>query len=239
MSERSGDRDKQGTKGRGFQGMMYKFVAWFLRVVTHHVKVPSQEQFTSPAVYVCHHQNMKGPLLTMMWLPIPLHTWVLATFLEPKLIKEHYANYTFSKRFGWPMPLARLVAWLVSVPLAALMRSMGAISVHRGENAAKALQTLRDTVAALERGESVIIYPDIQYDDERDSIGDMYKGFLLVERMYYGRTKRHIPFVPLRYRADKHEILMAEPIYFPDGRFDDNIDGIYREIQDSINHMAE
>jgi hypothetical protein len=40
------------------------------------------DQRPEPAVYVVHHQNLKGPLLGMAWFPVAVRPWVLNVFFS-------------------------------------------------------------------------------------------------------------------------------------------------------------
>jgi 1-acyl-sn-glycerol-3-phosphate acyltransferase len=60
------------------------------------------------------------------------------------------------------------------------MSSLKAIPVYRGST--KILSTMRQTVAALKDGESVLISPDIDYLDNGSGMGVMHEGFLHIDR---------------------------------------------------------
>lgn len=222
----------------GFQGRYYRVFKWLARHFSRKVKVPDSSRMPSPAVYVCHHQNMRGPMATMIWLPVPVHSWSLALFFDRRQLREHFTRYTFGERFGWPKPLAAAAGWICSGPVSAMIKSMGAIRVHRNANPALARKTFQESLDALLRGENLIIYPDVRYDSDDDQIGEMYRGFLLLERAYHQKTDQHLPFVPLYYAPRSHEIRMSEPICFPDGDFRENMDSIYRAIREEINRLA-
>ena len=80
------------------------------------------------------------------------------------------------------------------------MRSMGAIPVHRGT--ARIGTTFKESVAALQAGDSILIFPDVDYTDGSEGIGEIYDGFLLLERFWRKASARPLRFVPLRLDAD-------------------------------------
>lgn len=165
-----------------------------------------------PAVYVCSHSNMKGPLATLCWLPFPVRPWVLHLFLERDACRAQYRDYTFSKRFGMSGPAAALAAWAVSGYVSALMKSMDAIPVYRGT--ARIGATFKETVAALQAGDSVLVFPDVDYTDSSDGIGEVYDGFFLVERFWRRASAETLRFVPLRLDAAARRITAGEPVSF-------------------------
>lgn len=166
----------------------------------------------SPAVYVCSHKNMRGPLAAEAFLPFAAHPWVLHVFLNRESCRKHYSEYTFSQRFGLPQPLAELLARIVSGYVSSLMSSIGAIPVYRGT--VKAGKTFRASVAALRAGDSIVIFPDIDYTDTAEGIGDIYDGFLLLERFWRKASDLPLQFVPLRLDAETRQITEGRAVTF-------------------------
>ncbi len=168
-----------------------------------------------PTVYVCSHQNMQGPLTTLSLLPFPVRVWALHVFLDRRACYRQYADYTFSKRYGLPAPLARALAWCAAGFVSATVRSAGAIPVYRGSM--KVGATFRESVAALKNGDSLIIFPDVDYAGEAGGIGEMYEGFLLLQRAYARAAGRPLRFVPLAVDPARRLVLEGEPLYFAEG----------------------
>lgn len=165
-----------------------------------------------PTVYVCSHSNLRGPLATLCWLPFAPRPWVFHMFMQKETCRAQYRDYTFSRRFGMPTPLAAYAAWAASGYVSALMRSLGAIPVHRGT--VKIGETFRETTAALQAGESVLIFPDVDYTDGSGGIGEVYDGFLLIERFWRRISDRPLDFVPLRLDLNSRRITAGEAVRF-------------------------
>jgi 1-acyl-sn-glycerol-3-phosphate acyltransferase len=171
----------------------------------------------------------------MVWFPIPVRIWVLSNFLDVKACRTQLQGYTFSQRYRWPRPLAAAFSWALSGPIVSLLHSAGAIPVHRGS--VTTLRTLRASVEALARGESIILYPDIEYTSGDAQVGSIYKGFLFIDRLYYQRTGAHIPFVPVGYNVAQAQIRLGSPIQFQDGDFTAQLPDIAAQLRDSINDL--
>lgn len=166
----------------------------------------------TPAVYVCSHSNMHGPLTALCWLPFAVRPWVLHVFTEREACRAQYRDYTFSVRFGLPGPLAAFAAWAVSGYVSGLMASLGAVPVYRGT--VKIGRTFQTSVAALEAGDSLLIFPDVDYTDGSEGIGEVYDGFLLLERFWRKKSEKPLDFVPLRLDAGSRTITAGEPVRF-------------------------
>lgn len=167
---------------------------------------------SSPTVFVCSHSNMRGPLVTQCWLPFPTRPWVLHMFLEREACRAQYRDYTFSQRFGFPRPLAAFLAWAVSGYVSALVRSAGSIPVYRGSVRIK--ETFRSTIAALQAGDSVLIFPDVDYTDSAGGIGAVYDGFLRLDRFWSRVSREPLDFVPLRLDTAARRVTAGKAVRF-------------------------
>lgn len=190
-----------------------------------------------PAVYVAHHQDMQGPYLSMLWSEKPMHAWALHMFLDWKSCYRHYSSYTFPERFGWPRFLAVPVAFVISVFVAALLKSGQAISVYRGSIRIK--ETFVDSMNALYAGESLAIFPDVDYTSQGDEMGEMYEGFLQLERLYYHNTGKHLAFVPMSASQRTKTLCVGAPVYFSgDMPFAQEKPVVAKRLADAINELA-
>lgn len=193
------------------RGRLFYFSRFFVRLGIGRwtADVPEPE---GPTIYVCSHKNMRGPLATLCWLPFPVRPWVLYLFLDRGTCREQYRSYTFSKRFGMPEPAAAFAAWAVSGYVSGLMRSLRAIPVYRGT--VRVGNTFKETVSALQAGDSVLVFPDVNYTDGSEGIGEVYDGFLLVERFWRKASEEALRFVPLRLDTRERRITAGRPVLF-------------------------
>ena len=58
----------------------------------------------------------------------------------------------------------------------------------------------------LDKGESIIIYPDVDYTASADKASDIYTGFLFLDKLYYNKHKEHLDFVVLRLDMENKTI---------------------------------
>ena len=193
------------------RGKLFYFSRFFVRLCIGRWSAGVAEP-EGPAVYVCSHNNLLGPLAALCWLPFDVRPWTLHVFLEREACRKQYREYTLSRRFGMPEPLAALLAWGASGYVSALMRSMAAIPVHRGT--VKLGHTFRETVSALQAGESVLIFPDVDYTDDSGGIGEVYDGFLLIERFWRKVSAQPLRFVPLRLDTAARRITEGRAVSF-------------------------
>ena len=193
------------------RGKLFYFSRFFVRLCIGRWSTGVAEP-EGPTVYVCSHNNLLRPLAALCWLPFDVRPWTLHVFLEREACRKQYKEYTFSRRFGMPEPLAAMLAWGASGYVSALMRSMAAIPVHRGT--VKLGHTFRETVSALQAGESVLIFPDVDYTDDSGGIGEVYDGFLLIERFWRKVSAQPLRFVPLRLDTAARRITEGRAVSF-------------------------
>lgn len=197
-----------------FYGKLFLFSRAVLRLLSRRYRLVHSERLEQPAVYLCRHSDMHGILLTLLWLPIPVHTWGLHQFGDSELTYRHLRDVTFGARYGWPRWWATATARLASYGLAALYRSARAIPVYRGS--AQVIKTFRMSTDALKRGESLLIFPDKDYASTEEPVSELYEGFLRIDRFYHRSTGKHIPFIALHGDRAQRTLTVHEPLRFSD-----------------------
>lgn len=220
-----------------FYGGIFKGSRFLFRLFTPSYRVIGKDDNQIPVIYVASHQNMHGPLSVMAWFEKPVHVLVYNMFCDKEDCYDQFFNYTFTQRLGWKRLFADLAAKAAAVFVPRLMRSMRAIPVYRGSK--KVMETMVGCHKALLRGESLLIFPDIDYTDNSGMMGDMYRGFLHLERYYFKSTGKHIPFVPLCVSKDKREIVIGEAVGFQnENDFNGEKETVYANLRQSINNLT-
>lgn len=190
----------------------FRFLSWLARWITPRYKVCQQQPAEKAAVYLVHHQNLRGPLLSMLWFNKPLRPWALSVFCEQATCFRQYYDYTFTKRLHMPRFLAAGLAYVLSFWVSGLMPHIRAIPVYRGTQAI--IKTFRQSLIALQNGENLLICPDIDYSDKNPHMGEMHKGFLLLDRFYHRATGGHLSFIPLHISDKPNCIHVGRAISF-------------------------
>lgn len=218
-------------------GVFFRLMRALIKVVypKYDVQVPTPNQ--GPIVYISHHQNLFGPFITLLWFPSFIRTWMLYVFLDQHSCYKQYANYTFTKRFGWNKVVAKLIAMPLSYAITKLLQSSRGIPVYRGSK--KIIDTFRISVETLQHGNSIIIFPNVDYTSTSAYTKNIYSGFLYLEKYYYQKTRNHLCFVPLYASKSQRKILANRPIYFSDTiDFKKEQEIVLKKIQDSLNQLA-
>lgn len=221
-----------------FYGRFFRLGQQIVRKVYPKYKVILPQTIDGPAVYITHHQNLFGPFITLLWFPKSLHAWILHVFLDRHTCYRQYVDYTFTKRFGWNRTLSKICAFLVSFLIAKLLNSGKGIPVYRGSR--KILKTFHLSVKALKNGESIVIFPDIDYSDSTANVKELYEGFLSLDRYYYRETGEHVCFIPLYVSKKKRLLIANRKIYFREGEdVQTERKTVLQNIHANLNELAE
>lgn len=165
-----------------------------------------------PAIYLCRHNNVKGPVIALACIKHDIRPWVLSIFFKFGSAFRQFYGYTYTERFKLARPLAFIAAVISAAALSWLSNASNAVKVYRGSGSS--LHTVRRTVNGLIGNESFLIFPDIDYSLNESSVNKIYEGFLICEKLYMKKTGRHLPFVPICIIEDAKIIRIGEPVFF-------------------------
>jgi 1-acyl-sn-glycerol-3-phosphate acyltransferase len=215
---------------------VFKICRFFVRRFSPKYQVCNSDKIITPAVYIVHHQNLYGPVISMAWFDMPIHPWVLHVFCSQEACFRQYYEYTFTKRFYMPKILAAVIAFPVSCFVSVLMRSMQSIPVFRSSK--EVIKTFKESVLALTYGESILISPDIDYMDQDSNMREMYKGFLNIEKYYIKQNNTHIAFIPVHIDQNEKKIHIGNAVYFKGkDNFKSEKEEVYNNLKQEFLHL--
>ena len=69
----------------------------------------------------------------------------------------------------------------------------------------------------LLRGESIVVYPDVEYDAQsEDSKSEIYTGFLFLEKLYFKKCGKHLNFIAIKADRERRSITELGRVSFSD-----------------------
>lgn len=188
------EKDKP-TLNTNFAGIYYKVLKFLVRTLTKKydflVDTPTQ-----PKIYVCRHKNTTGVITLLKSATFDMHPLSLSVFTNFSSCFSHLFNYTFTKRYKIPKIFAVLPAFLSTLVVFPLTKSVKAVPVYR--NSSKSFLTLKKATKYLLSGESLVVFPDVDYTSVKNHVGDIYGGFLHIETLYHKACGKHVAFVPIQ-----------------------------------------
>ena len=194
-------------------------------------------------MYLCRHRDEDGVIGAFTSLRTVLRPWVLHTFVKYKKSIRHFRDYTLTEKAKMPKLFAAILAPFYGFGVTSLAKSARAIPVYRGSDGAmKSIGTIKASVRALEEGDKLLVFPDVDYaSDDSSGVGEVYKGFVTVDKLYFKRNGKHVKFVPVYIAKDK--VVIHPPLEFGEGTEEGIcqkiISGIYHErIEESVEQSA-
>lgn len=175
-----------------------------------------------PCIFVCNHGEIYGPMITKLFLPYPFRPWVTYEMVDRRIVADRMCNGIWKDIRFLPRKLVWFVADKLAAPLLAwIMRSVDSIPVYH-DNPRQLMQTFRETTAAMEAGDNILIFPenaatsaDGRY--QREGVSEFFTGFTMAGQLYYNKTGHAPLFVPMYADKKKRVISIGVPTrYNPD-----------------------
>lgn len=189
-----------------------------------------------PQILVSNHVGSFGPISVMTSVDAEIRPWVAAQVTQIATATERIRREFVEGELGLRPPLSRWVARIVGRICVALMRDIGAIPVYECGRALK--RTMELTLEELERGRSVLVFPENAERPVNEVLCDFRTGFIHLAREYHRRTRRPIAFLPLAVHPQSQVIRIGTPIPFDaDAPFAGEKARLKRELERRISEM--
>lgn len=196
------------------KGLYFKLVRLIFRLfIKGNVKIDDQI-FSKEYILIGHHQNFYGPFLALTWLPDTVSFWVVDHLFNFKDCFDMYYNFTFIKTIKLPRVIALILSFLCALLIPPLVRSSRSIPVYRDSK--DIIKTLKLSIDILDKGEQIMIFPDIKYNDDSPNMKEVYTGFTHLEKLYYKANNNHIGFVPIIINKENGMLINTSVLYFND-----------------------
>ena len=214
-----GEKDKPDGKGDmrttiGKKGVLFKIVKGFaVTFLGKEVVIPSAF-LRGGSVFVGLHLNFRGSVNSLLFLPDTTHVWAISHLFKFSTCFDMYCNHTFRKYRYLPRPLAVIAALVCGAIIPAFLKSAGCVPVYRGS--VRIRETVAMSMELLEAGHQLVIFPDVDYKNDSERTGEIYGGFLKLERYYKEKTGKDLAFVPLIFSGEEKCIFAGDPLRLKD-----------------------
>ena len=230
------DRDEL-TMNQKKTPMLFRLIKWTVRTCYHKVSLQGSEHLPdTPCVVVANHCQLHGPITSELYFPAPRVTWCAGQMMELKEVPGYAFQDFWSqkpKRSHWYYKLCSYAM----APLASYIFTHADTIAVRHD--ARILSTFKKTVAALQEGNNVIIFPE--HDVKCNHIiYEFQDRFVNVAKHYYRKSGKALPFVPMYIAPKLKTAVIGEPIYFdPERPMDEERERICNELKNSITALGE
>ena len=197
----------------------------------------------NPLVFLCNHGEIYGPIVCKLYIPVSVRIWTISMMMyDQKEVTKYVYENTYSKKTFLPVFVRKLVARFIGWLSVNVMNQIESIPVYR-ESPLKLRDTVRKSIEALEAGDNLLIFPESPEEDERyerDEIGKLAPGFVMLAEAYWKKTGKKMRFMPMfASRINRTLTFGNEVIYEPENGFRNEQVRILAEVENQIHTIAE
>ena len=200
----------------------------------------------NPIVFLCNHGELYGPLVCMLYIPVPIRPWSISEMVVDKdEVAAYVYKYTISRQKWLPEKLKWPIANLIGPLSVWAMGQLESIPVYRNK-LRELMKTFNLSVEAMEAGDNLLIFPEnpdgVEQGKgyERSGIGEMFTGFAMLAPIYYNKTGKRCRFLPMFAHKGARTLSFGTPIqYDPDKHPTEERDRIVEEAVSQMQRLAE
>lgn len=197
----------------------------------------------TPAVLVCNHGEIYGPVVMVLYLPVYFRPWIISQMLTKEQLIPHVFHGTFEPVNWLPPKLGMLITRMLAPLLVWLLGSVDPIPVYRN-NLREVKKTLDLSVQAMEYDDNILIFPENPAADGEEryaktGVTSFFTGFVRIAEDYYKRTGKATTFFPI-YADKKTRTIHIEKgiLYNPQAPRREEKNRIVHYLENSINAIA-
>lgn len=214
----------------------YKFIRGILRLCFPHAEnVYEETPGDEPAVFVCNHSAIRGPVMMTLDFKRKHQTWTVSCALDSKEAANYAYHDILFGRTRKPEWFWRMISRIIAKMLPPLLIYSDTIPVYHDKNIIK---TFKQSVKALMEGNDLVIFAESprRYSE---FVCNLQEGFIDIARLYYRKSKKAIKFYPVYLEKKNAVISIGKPIaYDPELPLDEQRPIIAEYLRDNIDRLG-
>ena len=189
-----------------------------------------------PCIFVGNHSQMNGPIACELYFPGNRYTWCAGQMMHLKEVPAYAYQDFWSAKPKWQRPFWKLLSYIIAPIAVCVFNNADTIAVYHDS---RIISTFKKTVSALCGGAQVVIFPE--HDVKHNHIVyDFQDKFIDIARLYYKKTGKQLPFVPMYIAPKLKKICLGKPVQFcADEPMDAERHRICTYLMDEITAIAE
>ncbi len=215
---------------------LYTFLKWCLRVCYPKTTVVGVENLPDePLLIVGNHTQMNGPIVCELYMPLERYTWCAGEMMHLKEVSAYAYRDFWSQKPKYSRPFYKLLSYLIAPLAVCIFNNANTIGVYHD---ARVVSTFKKTVARLQEGASVVVFPE--YDVPHNHIVNAFHDkFIDVAKLYYKKTGKDLLFAPLYIAPRLKTAYFGKPIRFShDAPLDEERNRICSYLMNEITAIA-
>lgn len=196
------------------------------------------EKFPDKCIIVSNHNNKKGPMVYEVSLPVFHASWGAYQMLGSYKDRFHYLrDVLYIQKNGLSKARATSKAWFEALFSIFFYRGMKILPSYPD---ARLRKTLQYSMAMLDSGAAVSVYPEDSSAGYFDEMTKFFPGFVALAQAYYKKTGEDVPVFPVYWGRKNNKIMVGKPLYVQDmvkegldkeqiaERFKDEVNRLYK-----------
>ena len=190
---------------------LYRAIKWLVRCCYPKMELEGLENLPDEEVIIVgNHTQMNGPIAAELYCPGTHYTWCAGQMMHLKDVPAYAYQDFWSRKPKYIKWLYKLLSYLIAPLSVFIFNSANTIGVYHDT---RILSTFKNTVARLQEGNRVVIFPE--HDVKRNHIVCEFQDkFIDVAKLYYKRTGKELAFVPLYIAPKLKKMYLGKPIRF-------------------------
>lgn len=208
------------------KSVVYNVVKGFVRLCLKKPEVFGEENYqdTKPAIFMCNHENLFGPLVTATRFPIIARQWANSMVTEIDVCKKYIAETFFMDTLGLREGISRALGNAVGGIVSWAVRNTNPIISYW--DAGRAPKSIQNGLNTIEKGENQIIFA--KTCNVFDKEFEFMQGYLLLSKLAIQKLNICPNIYPVSINKVESTIAIAPPTSI-------NIENKWTDEKDRIN----
>lgn len=217
--------------------LAFKFIRNAVALFSPKMEVLGMENMPDePVVIVGNHAQMYGPIACELYMPQNVYTWCAGQMMELEEVPAYAFADFWAQKPAYVRWFYKILSFLIAPISVLVFNNARTIAVHRDK---RILTTFRQTIAALQEGKSVVIFPEHNVPFNH-IIHEFQDRFIDLAKLYHRRTGKELSFVPLYIAPDLSKMCLGEPICFRAGEdMEQERTRICARLMDAVTELAQ
>ena len=219
-----------------FSRVSYRVLYFFVKLFYPKTKVEGIENLPKEAaIVVGNHTQMNGPICGEIYFPGNKYIWCAHQMMYLKEVPAYAYKDFWSYKPKLVRPFFKLASYVIAPISVCVFNNAHTIPVYRD---ARIIKTFKTTAKRLGEDNKVIVFPEC-YEPYNNIVNNCEKNFVDIAKLYYKKSGKAVPFVPLYIAPKLKTIYIGKPTYFnPDAPIEDERERICDYLKEEITSIA-
>ncbi len=216
--------------------LLYRLIRWLVWLFYPKIEVAGGENLPQePVIIAANHCQMNGPIACELYFPGNRYTWCAGQMMHIKDVPEYAFQDFWSGKPKYLHWFYRLLSYIIAPVSACVFNNARTIGVYHDT---RILSTFKNTLTKLADGANVVIFPE-HLQPYNHIICNFQDRFIDIAKLYYKKTGKALPFVPMYIAPGLKKMYLGQPVTFcPEKPMEEERRRICTYLMEQITQMA-